>query len=52
MLAFIKADQRVSEQFKSAAYSAQVGNLKTSYAPVNLKVIINSLKGRMKGIQA
>lgn len=44
VLAFIKADQRVSEQFKSAAYSAQVGNLKTSYAPVNLKVIINSLK--------
>ncbi len=43
-LDFLKADQQVSQRFKSDAYSAQVGNLKTSYAPADLKVIINSLK--------
>lgn len=43
MLEFIKADQEVRQRFKSAAYSTQVGNLKTG-ASANFKVIINALK--------
>lgn len=45
MLEFLDADKEVLQRFKSAAYSTQVGNLKTNNgAPVDFKVIINTLK--------